>query len=115
MLMNLGVGENGVRILKAETVKKYLAVSTRPPQFSGYSLGLTAPKEDSQTAWFGHGGALGTNCMVNWHRKELKLWAVQHVGKYRPWMKYRNQAEQKFFKYVIDNSSVNAFTGRMSE
>ena len=30
MLMNLGVGENGARILKEETVKSILAVSTRP-------------------------------------------------------------------------------------
>ena len=30
MLMNLGLGENGVRILKEETVKNLLALSTRP-------------------------------------------------------------------------------------
>ena len=30
MLMNLGVGDNGARILKEETVKSILAVSTRP-------------------------------------------------------------------------------------
>ena len=30
MLMNLGVGDNGVRILKEETVKKLLATSSRP-------------------------------------------------------------------------------------
>ena len=40
----------------------------------GYSLGLVAPEEDKEDSWFGHGGAWGTNCMVNWHRKELKLW-----------------------------------------
>jgi len=80
MLMNLGVGDNGVRILKEETVKSILAVSTRPENMDGYSLGLTAPKEDSEDAWFGHGGAFGTNCMVNWHKKQLCLWVVQISG-----------------------------------
>ena len=46
MLMNLGVGDNGVRILKEDTVKSILAVSTRPKGLGGYSLGLTAPVED---------------------------------------------------------------------
>jgi hypothetical protein len=77
MLMNLGMGENGVRILKEDTVKELLAKSSRPKGLGGYSLGLSAPEEDTDDAWFGHGGAWGTNCMVNWHRKELKLWAVQ--------------------------------------
>ena len=35
MLMNLGIGENGVRILKEETVKSILAVSTRPKGLGG--------------------------------------------------------------------------------
>ena len=45
MLMNLGVGDNGVRILKEETVKSILATSTRPANLSdpNYSLGLRAP------------------------------------------------------------------------
>ena len=113
MLMNLGVGDNGVRILKEETVKSILAVSTRPAGFNGYSLGLTAPVKDGDDQWFGHGGAWGTNCMVNWHRKELKLWAVQLEGGPRPWEKARGEAEKKFFQYVIDNSGVNAYTGRV--
>src|SRR5690606_1748745 len=57
MLMDLGLGENGVRILKEETVKNLLALSTRPKGLGGYSLGLSAPEEDSEDAWFGHGGA----------------------------------------------------------
>ncbi len=57
MLMNLGLGENGVRILKEETVKNLLALSTRPKGLGGYSLGLSAPEQDSEDAWFGHGGA----------------------------------------------------------
>ena len=113
MLMNLGLGENGVRILKEETVKSILAVSTRPKGLGGYSLGLSAPEADGDDQWFGHGGAWGTNCMVNWHRKELKLWAVQLCGGPRPWDKARNEAADKFFKQVIDNSGADAYTGRM--
>ncbi len=112
MLMNLGVGDNGARILKEETVRELLAKSTRPKGMGGYSLGLTAPEEDQGNSWFGHGGAWGTNCMVNWHRKELKLWVVQLCGKPRPWDKARAAAEKKFFQYVIDNTAADAYTGR---
>ena len=113
MLMNLGVGENGVRILREETVKSILAVSTRPQGLGGYSLGLAAPEKDGEDQWFGHGGAWGTNCMVNWHRKELKLWAVQLNGGPRPWDKARSEAADRFFKQAIDNSGADAYTGRM--
>ena len=114
MLMNLGVGDNGARILKEETVKSILAVSTRPDDMGGYSLGLNAPKanEDGDDKWFGHGGAWGTNCMVNWHKKQLKLWAVQLTGDPRPWDKAKAAAADKFFKTTIDNSGVDAYTGR---
>ena len=115
MLMNLGVGENGVRILKEETVKSIIAVSTRAPGLKdpNYSLGLRAPIKDGEDEWFGHGGAWGTNCMVNWHRRELKLWACQFCGGPRPWDAARNAAADKFFKHVIDNSGADAYTGRM--
>ena len=119
MLMNLGVGENGVRILKEETVKSILALSTRPQgktadgkDFGGYSLGLTAPVVDGENEWFGHGGAWGTYCMVNWHKRQLKLWAVQLNGGPRPWDKASADAADAFFKEKIDNSGVNAYTGR---
>ena len=113
MLMNLGVGEDGTRILKEETVKSILAVSTRPQGLGGYSLGLAAPVEDGEDKWFGHGGAWGTNCMVNWHKKQLKLWAVQFWGGPRPWDKERDTAAIKFFNQTIDRSEVDAYTGRM--
>lgn len=111
MLMNLGVGDNGVRILKEETVKSILALSTRPKDLGGYSLGLTAPVEDSEDAWFGHGGAWGTNCMVNWHKKELKLWVVQINGK-QFWTPAVNKAAEKFFSQTLDTKDIEAFTGR---
>ena len=113
MLMNLGLGDNGARILKEETVKSILAVSTRPQGLGGYSLGLSAPEKDGEDQWFGHGGAWGTNCSVNWHRKELKLWACQFCGGPRPWDKARNEAADRFIKATIDNSGADAYTGRM--
>ena len=119
MLMNLGMGENGVRILKENTVKSILALSTRPKgktadgkDFGGYSLGLNAPVEDGEEAWFGHGGAWGTNCSVNWHKKELKLWAVQICGNPRPWDKDRGDAATEFFKRSFDDGSAE-YTGRL--
>lgn len=111
MLMNLGVGDNGVRILKEETVKSILAVSTRPAGLGDYSLGLTAPVVDSEDAWFGHGGAWGTNCVVNWHKKQLKLWVVQASSGKRFWGDAMAAAAEKFFNSVIDNSS-DAYVGR---
>ena len=112
MLMNLGVGENGVRILKEETVKDMLARSTRPASMEGYSLGLTAPVQDTENSWFGHGGAWGTNCSVNWHKKELKLWVIQSAGGGQPWSPAVAKAAEKFFAQSIDNSNVDAYTGR---
>ena len=113
MLMNLGVGENGVRILKEETVKSILACSTRPEGMEGYSLGLTAPTKDNEKAWFGHGGAWGTNCSVNWHKKQLRLWVVQRAGGDQPWKKEVDKAATKFFSQTMDNSGVDAYTGRV--
>ena len=113
MLMNLGVGENGARILKEETVKSILAVSTRPQGLGGYSLGLSAPVKDGENEWFGHGGAWGTNCMVNWHKKQLKLWTVQLRGGPRPWDGPREKAANEFFKTTLDTAGEKAYTGRL--
>ena len=115
MLMNLGVGENGARILKEETVKAILATSTRPADLKdpNYSLGLRAPIADNENEWFGHGGAWGTNCMVNWHKKQLKLWAVQLTGGPRPWDAAREKAANEFFKTTLNTSGEKAYTGRM--
>ena len=109
MLMNLGLGDNGVRILKEETVKSILAQTTRPDNLGGYSLGLSAPKKDGENEWFGHGGAWGTNCMVNWHKKQLKLWVVQINGN-QPWLKDVDKAAEKFFSETLNMN--NEYTGR---
>ena len=113
MLMNLGVGDNGVRILKEETVKSLLACSTRPKDMEGYSLGLKAPRTDKENSWFGHGGAWGTNCSVNWHKKQLRLWVVQRAGGNQPWKKGIDEAAAKFFSQPLDNSGIDAYTGRV--
>lgn len=113
MLMNLGMGENGVRILKEETVKSMLACSTRPEGMEGYSLGLKAPIKDDENSWFGHGGAWGTNCSVNWHKKQLKLWVVQRAGGPQAWKKVWNKAADEFFSQSIDTSGIDAYTGRV--
>ena len=112
MLMNLGVGENGVRILKEETVKSILAVSTRPKGLGGYSLGLSAPETDAEDQWFGHGGAWATNCVVNWHKRQLKLIAVQFVNAPGKFTGAFNEGADKFFKTQIDKST-DEYSGRM--
>ena len=110
MLMNGGVGDNGVRILKEETVRSILATSTRPQGMGGYSLGLNASLDGH--GWFGHGGAWGTNCQVNMDKKQLKLWVVQLNGDPRPWNKAKATAEDSFFSEVIDRKDEEAYTGR---
>ena len=114
MLMNLGMGDNGVRILKEETVKSILAVSTRPEKMSGYSLGLQAPVKDTEDSWFGHGGAWKTNCMVNWHKKQLKLWVIQCGGGPQPWNAQVGKAAEKFFAQPF-NVNSDEYTGRIGE
>ena len=114
MLMNLGVGDNGVRILREETVKSILAVTTRPQSMGGYSLGLSAPKVDDENAWFGHGGAWGTSCMVNWHKRQLKLWAIQsNGGNGWAWSADYGKAVEAFFK-SRQNDAAKEYTGRMN-
>ena len=111
--MNLGVGENGVRIFKEETVKSILACTTRPKNMGGYSLGLSAPVNDNENAWFGHGGAWGTNCEVNWHKKQLKLWVIQRAGGPQPWTREVRKAAEKFVAQPFGKTGVDEYTGRV--
>ena len=110
MLMNLGVGDNGVRILKEKTVKKLLAASSRPSKLGNYSLGLSV---NFDAGTMGHGGAWGTSCTVNWRTKQLSLWVVQQRGNPRPWLKAKNAAADKFFAAKFDDSETQAYTGRL--
>ena len=110
MLMNLGKGDNGVRILKEETVKNLLAVNTRPPRLGGgYSLGLIA---DGRGA-MGHGGAWNTRCTVNWQKKQLQLWVVQLVGGPHPWYNEWRKAANRFFAAEFNDGGTGAYTGRL--
>ena len=109
MLMNLGAGDNGVRILKEETVKKYLASSTRGPAFKGgYSLGLAVSAESGEIS---HGGAWKTTCTVNWKKKQLKLRVLQENGKNAVWHNAWNEAANKFFN--SNKKADESYTGRL--
>ena len=110
MLMNLGVGDNGVRILKEETVKSLLATSTRPEKLGKYSLGLQA---DFKNGTMGHGGAFGTSATVNWKTKTLILKVVQVCGKNKALNASLKKAADKFFLKKIDTSGTDAYTGRV--
>lgn len=110
MLMNLGVGDNGVRILKEETVKSLLATSTRPEKLGKYSLGLQA---DFKNGTMGHGGAFGTSATVNWKNKTLILKVVQVRGKNKALNASLKKAADKFFLKKIDTSGTDAYTGRV--
>ena len=121
MLMNLGVGDNGTRILGEETVRRLLAVSSRPEGLKkldwtkdGYSLGLCAPREDGEDKWFGHGGAWRTRCHVNWHRKQLKLLVVQVVGD-TPWDGSLSAAADRFFGSPCGEEDDSLSSGRLGE
>ena len=105
MLMNLGMGENGVRILKEETVKRLLAVSQRPRSLAkdGYSLGFVAPFAEDGDGWFGHGGAWASQCLVNGRRKELRMLVVQIVDAYWP-RTVCAQAAEAFFRQVKEGT-----------
>jgi hypothetical protein len=49
--------------------------------------------------------------MVNWHKKQLKLWVVQVNGS-QPWTGDVAKAAEKFFSQTIDTSGIDAYTGR---
>ena len=110
MLMNGGIGDNGTRILKEETVRSLLATSSRPAGLGGYSLGLNATADGH--GWFGHGGAWGTNCQVDMDKRRLKLWVIQISGPSKPWDKDKAAAEDAFFAEAIDRADEKAYTGR---
>ncbi len=117
MLMNKGVGDNGVRILKEETFMKFLSQTTRPKELPNdwYSLGLDVPYSKDDAGWLGHGGAWLTSAYVNWRTKRLKLWVVQIGDGKEFWSKDRAEAEKKFFEYEIDSTSQKNYTGRTTE
>lgn len=116
MLMNLGVGDNGVRILKEETVKELLWRSTRPEKLhksnAGYSLGFSANLKPDADSWFGHGGAWGTECFVNPVKRRLHLWVIQTAENDGRWNRLRREARERFFAGGAGETS-SEYTGRM--
>lgn len=110
MLMNLGLGDNGTRILKEETARNLLATSTRDSaKFKeGYSLGLNIRDE----GWFGHGGAWNSDAAVNPDTRQLRIWVMQVVGRPRPWDKPRDKIQDEFFGKAADKDG-DAYTGRL--
>ena len=108
MLMNLGVGDNGVRILKEETVRNVLGKSSRPLGMPNYSLGFWC----SDDGWIGHGGAWGNEMQVNFNTKRLDVWIVQLGCGPRPWEKARGEARSQFFREASAPSS-SEYTGRL--
>ena len=107
MLMNLGVGDNGVRILKEETVRDILGKSSRPQGFPGYSLGFWS----SDDGWIGHGGAWGNEMQLNFNTKRLEVWIVQLGCGPRPWAKARADACNNFFREA--SARTSEYTGRL--
>ena len=77
------------------------------------TLGLSAPVKDDEDSWFGHGGAWGTNCSVNWHKKQLRLWVVQCAGGPQPWGAEVDKAAERFFSQSFNKSGVSEYTGRI--
>lgn len=116
MLMNRGVGDNGVRLLKEETFIELLTVTSRPQEIMTtgwhYSLGIDIPSLDG---WIGHGGALLTEGYVNWRTKQMKLWIVQICDGPQAWKNARNEAQKQFFGFDFNSDSHGAFTGRTTE
>ena len=51
--------------------------------------------------------------IVNWHKKQLKLWVVQRAGGPQEWKKGWNKAATAFFAQSIDTFGIDAYTGRV--
>ncbi len=75
-------------------------------------MGLHCPVEDSEDAWFGHGGAWGTQCTVNWHKKQLRMLVIQSNGGPKSWNSALEKAQQDFLESKFDNKAAEAYTGR---
>jgi hypothetical protein len=52
--------------------------------------------------------------MVNWHKKQLKLWVIQSAGGPQPWGAEVGKAAEKFFAQPF-NVNSDEYTGRIGE
>ena len=114
MLFNRGVGDNGARVLKTETVEELLMKPSRPDSIKGtpvsiqgYSLGFKiSPDPKTGHRIFGHGGAYSSGCYMDLDRGTLKLVATSILGYNGPaWGDQLEEAAQKFFDYAFDKES----------
>ena len=123
MLLNRGVGDNGARILKAETVMELLEKDQIPAtavvkENYRYSLGLQV---DGASGWYGHGGAWTTDCRINPREDKLKFLAQQidyvwPKEEPKPFLDALHRAEDEFLKRKPgEDASGAAFVGRRSE
>ncbi|MDR0328293.1 MAG: beta-lactamase family protein [Planctomycetaceae bacterium] len=86
--MLAGNGEfNGKRILSEAAVKEIQTKQTGSLP-DAYGLGVT-----TDNGVFGHGGALGTNALVNTNNGRVLLYFIQHQG-----IDKSGEAQQKFFE-----------------
>ncbi len=95
MLVNGGIGDNGVRILKEETVRNLLVTTTRPEHMYGYSLGFGTDGVN-----FGHTGAWGTFFSINLEDRSFYMCVVQLCGDQAPMQHIYRTASQRFFDHV---------------
>jgi CubicO group peptidase (beta-lactamase class C family) len=95
MLVNGGIGDNGVRILKEETVRNLLVTTTRPEHMYGYSLGFGTDGVN-----FGHTGAWGTFFSINMEDRSFYMCVVQLCGDQAPMQHIYRTASQRFFDHV---------------
>jgi CubicO group peptidase (beta-lactamase class C family) len=84
-----GNGEfNGKRILSEEAVKEIQKRHTDRTMSASYGLGVSTNR-----GTFGHGGALGTDAIVNTNNGRVLLYFIQHQG-----IAKSEEAKQKFYE-----------------
>ena len=114
MLMNRGVGENGVRILSEKTCREILEKKQTPAGVAAeYSLGFSL----QGGGWYGHGGAWGTDAVINPEKKMMKFMVQQIHGEKPksvcwPWASAFYGAADRFMRQKSDPNAKHDFVGR---
>ena len=112
MIVNGGVGDNGARVLKPETVDGILASKQTPEAVEKpYSLGLWVDH-----AWFGHGGALMTDGKMNREKRAVMVLMVQQTGDWEhPCRTTWRAAGERYFNENIDHTKGDRFRGKTGD
>ena len=117
MLMNRGVGANGVRILSEKTCREILEKKQTPEGVpTAYSLGFSL----EGGGWYGHGGAWGTDAVVNPEKKMMKFMVQQIHGEKPksvcwPWASAFYGAADRFRRQKSDSNAKHDFVGRVED